>query len=67
MIDYLPRSKQGSILFTTRNRRIAVKLAQQNVVDVPAMGEENATQLLKKCLVDPGLVNSQQDTNALLS
>src|ERR1700761_241675 len=29
LIDYLPKSKQGSILFTTRDRSIAVKLAQQ--------------------------------------
>ena len=28
LIDYLPKSKQGAILFTTRNRKLAVKLAQ---------------------------------------
>lgn len=66
LIDYLPKSKQGAILFTTRDRRLAVKLAQQNVVEVPAMGEE-AAQLLEKCLVNPKLVNSRQDTSALLS
>ena len=32
LIDYLPKSKQGAILFTTRDRKIGVKLAQQNVV-----------------------------------
>ena len=65
LIDYLPKSKQGAILFTTRDRRLAVKLAQQNVVEVPEMGEE-AAQLLKKYLVDPKLVDSRQDTGALL-
>lgn len=30
LIDYLPKNKQGAILFTTRDRRLAVKLAQQN-------------------------------------
>ncbi|KAF2178893.1 TPR-like protein, partial [Zopfia rhizophila CBS 207.26] len=67
LIDYLPKSKQGAILFTTRDRKIAVKLAQQNVVDVPAMGEDAAAQLLEKCLVNPDLVDGRQDTSTLLS
>ncbi|EKG12751.1 NB-ARC domain-containing protein, partial [Macrophomina phaseolina MS6] len=66
LIDYLPKSKQGAILFTTRDRRLAVKLAQQNVMEVPEMGEDAAAQLLEKCLVDSRLVQSRQDTSALL-
>jgi hypothetical protein len=27
LIDYLPKSEQGSILFISRNRKVAVKLA----------------------------------------
>jgi len=67
LTDYLPQSKQGAILFTTRNRKLAVKLAYQNVVEVPAMGKEVAAQLLERCLIDPKLVNSRQDTSTLLS
>ncbi|GES56908.1 FabD/lysophospholipase-like protein [Aspergillus terreus] len=67
LIDYLPKSNQGAILFTTRDRKLAVKLAQQNVVEVPAMEEGAAAQLLGKCLVDPKLVNSKEDTSAMLS
>ena len=67
LIDYLPKSKQGAILFTTRNRKLAVKLAQQNVEEVPAMEEDAATRLLEKYLVDPKLTNNWQDTSALLS
>ena len=67
LVDYLPKSNQGTILFTTRDRKIAVKLAKQNVVDVPAMGEDAATRLLEQCLIDPELVKSVQDTNSLLS
>jgi hypothetical protein len=51
LIDYLPRSIQGSIVFTTRNRKIAVKLAHQNIVEVLEMDENVATQLLQKFLV----------------
>jgi len=67
LINYLPRSKQGSIIFTTRDRKTAVKLAQQNVVEVPEMNEEVATELLQKCLVKSDLVNNRQDTTYLLA
>ncbi|KAF2807550.1 HET-domain-containing protein [Mytilinidion resinicola] len=66
LIDYLPKSKQGAIVFTTRDRKIAVKLAQKNVVDVPEMGEDAAAQLLGKCLVNADLAKSWQETSALL-
>ena len=42
LVDYLPRSKQGSIVFTTRDRRIAVKLVGENVVEIPEIDEEAA-------------------------
>lgn len=32
LIDYLPRSRKGSIVFTTRTREAAVKLAESNIV-----------------------------------
>jgi DNA transposition AAA+ family ATPase len=67
LIDYLPKNKQGTILFTTRNRKIAVKLAQQNIIEVPAMREDAAAQLLEKCLINADFVSSRQDTSALLS
>ena len=46
LIDYLPRSEQGCIVFTTCDRKTAVKLAHQNVVEVPGMDEDVAIQLL---------------------
>jgi tetratricopeptide (TPR) repeat protein len=66
LIDYLPKSKQGAVVFTIRDRKIAVKLAQPNVVDVPAMGEDTATELLGRCLVNRDLINRRQDTSTLL-
>ena len=66
LIECLPRSKQGCIIFTTRDRKTGVKLAQQNVVEVLEMDTDGATQLLEKCLIRPDLVNSQQDAKALL-
>jgi tetratricopeptide (TPR) repeat protein len=66
LIDYLPRSTQGCIIFTTRDRKTAVKLAHQNIIEVPEMDEDMAIQLLEKRLVNPDLVKNQPDTKALL-
>ena len=67
LIDYLPRNRQGCIIFTTRDRKTAIKLAQQNIIEVPEMDEDMATELLQKCLVNQDLVNNKQDTKALLA
>jgi Cdc6-like AAA superfamily ATPase len=66
LIEYLPRSNQGCIVFTSRDRKTAVKLAYQNIVEVPEMDEDIATQLLQKCLVNPGLATNGSDTKVLL-
>jgi hypothetical protein len=66
LVDCLPRNEQGCIVFTTRDRKTAVKLARQNVVEVPEMDEDVAMQLLQKCLVNPDLVRNRPDTIALL-
>jgi tetratricopeptide (TPR) repeat protein len=67
LIEYLPRSKQGCIVFTTRNRKTAVKLAGRNVIEVAEMDETIAIQLLQKYLINQELVDIEQDTKALLT
>jgi hypothetical protein len=66
LMEYLPRSTQGSIIFTTRDRKTAVKLAGQNIIEVREMNETVATELLQKCLVNKDLVNNRLDTTTLL-
>ena len=66
LIDYLPYSKQGSLVFTTRTRKVAVKLAQQNVVDVSKMDEDLAAQMLSKYLIDRNLLENRKDAVELL-
>ena len=66
LIDYLPRSSQGRVVFTTRSRKIAVKLAQQNVIKVSEMDEEVAMQVLSKSLIDQGLLQNHEDIIRLL-
>ena len=41
LADYLPFSRKGSILFTTRNHKVAVKHAEVNVITVGEMNEGN--------------------------
>jgi len=66
LINYLPKSRQGFILFTTRSRKVAVKLAQQNMIEVAEMDEDVATQMLSNSLIDQKLLNNHQDTIKLL-
>jgi hypothetical protein len=67
LLDYLPHSTQGSIIFTTRNWKAAVKLAPQNIVEVSEMSGEAAKELLKKCLISPHLTDINRSTEDLLA
>lgn len=66
LIDCLPMNRRGCVIFTTRDRKAAVKLAQQNIVTVPAMSEEAATLLLQKSLASRNLIDHAKDTQTLL-
>lgn len=48
--DRLPRSRRGCIIFTTRDRKAAVKLAGPNILSLSVMDEEVAAGLLSKYL-----------------
>lgn len=57
LMDYLPRTSHGDILFTTRNRKLAVKLAGANVVTISEMDEDAAEKLLRKSIIDTDSLN----------
>ena len=65
-IGYLPKSKHRSILFTTRSRKAATKLAGKNVVSVGEMDYPMAKALLKKSLINQDLLTDGQATTDLL-
>ena len=65
LIDCLPRSSLGSILFTTRDRKAAVSLAGKNVMELSEMDEAQSRILLQGYLIDQDL--GDQDAAALLS
>ncbi|XTI94184.1 hypothetical protein V2W45_1473413 [Cenococcum geophilum] len=57
LIDYLPRSSKGSIVFTTRSRKAAVKFADRNVIQVTEMDRDAATQVLRNSLINKEISN----------
>ena len=71
-IDSLPKSKHGSILFTTRSRKAAVRLTGKNIVSIGEMDSNMAKDLLEKSLSDQDhqnvqdLLNDEQTTMDLL-
>jgi hypothetical protein len=65
--EYLPKSNQGCIVFTTRDKKTAVKLVGQNLVEVPEMDEDEAVKLLRQSLPDRGIPVTEQDAKALLT
>ncbi len=65
-ISYLPKSKHGSIIITTRSRKVAVELAGNNVVSVGEMDDIMAKDLLKKSVIDRDVLIDERATTDLL-
>ncbi|KAF9884697.1 hypothetical protein FE257_001326 [Aspergillus nanangensis] len=55
---FLPRNQKGRIIFTTRNRTLAVKLASAHVVTVSEPDQETGLKILKKSLADQSVDDS---------
>ncbi len=66
LVDYLPFSRIGSNLFTTRSRKIAVKLAGSNVLHVDLMKPDDAKEVLRGCLLDKDLLLDTEAATKLL-
>jgi tetratricopeptide (TPR) repeat protein len=64
--DFLPESGHGRILFTCRNRKLAMKLAPFNVVSIPDVDEDTAAKILEKPLAHKGLLRDSTATATLL-
>jgi nucleoside phosphorylase/tetratricopeptide (TPR) repeat protein len=64
--DFLPESEQGRILFTTRNRKLAMKLAPFNTVPIPDVDKETALKILQRTLECEDLLKDNITTATLL-
>lgn len=67
LADYLPFSRKGSILFTTRNRKAAVKQAGVDVTTLEEMSEIDSQKLLETSLIDKSLMEEKDTTTKLLN
>lgn len=59
LTDFLSESEQGHILFTTRSRKVAVKLVSFHVITVTELNTEISIQILKNLLVKKTLFNDR--------
>ncbi|KAH1890714.1 hypothetical protein KXW12_005816 [Aspergillus fumigatus] len=64
--NIIPRSENGHVLFTSRNRQLALKLAASNVVSVPDVDQNIAKEIFRKLLIRKDLLQDDYVTSALL-
>ncbi|CAI7577509.1 unnamed protein product [Penicillium glandicola] len=64
-LEYIPRSQNGSVIITSRNREVALKLVDhKGLVHIEPMAESEAIELLQRKLEQPSH-ESQQLVNVL--
>ncbi|KAH7184065.1 nucleoside phosphorylase domain-containing protein, partial [Fusarium oxysporum] len=66
ILDFLPSSDSGRTLFTTRSKQVAVAVAKTAVEKLPQMHPEEATDLLKKSLIDKDVLYDSENVSQLL-
>ncbi|PVH67508.1 FabD/lysophospholipase-like protein, partial [Cadophora sp. DSE1049] len=67
LIDYLPTSQDGRIVFTSRDRKTAYDLVQRgHRVEVPELSEDVAMDLLQKYVPTNDLGKHEDDAKSLL-
>ncbi|PYH90847.1 kinesin [Aspergillus ellipticus CBS 707.79] len=63
---FLPSSASGYILFTTRDKQLALRFASPDVFMVPDVDESAARDILKEHLLQKELIDDDDATSALL-
>ncbi|EXL60706.1 hypothetical protein FOCG_03527 [Fusarium oxysporum f. sp. radicis-lycopersici 26381] len=63
----LPQSNQGRILFTTRYQKVAASVARQNILEVSAMGRDEARTYFKEALIQEVSSSDDEIINHLLT
>jgi nucleoside phosphorylase/tetratricopeptide (TPR) repeat protein len=66
ILDFLPFSDDGRILFTTRSKQVAVVAARNDVVKLSHMRRGEASDLLKKFLIDQDELHDNENVAQLL-
>jgi tetratricopeptide (TPR) repeat protein len=66
IVDYLPESESGVVVYTTRTLEVAVSLTRGDVLEIGAMDREDATAFLAKSLTRKDLLRDDATTTELL-
>jgi nucleoside phosphorylase/tetratricopeptide (TPR) repeat protein len=66
LANFLLPSEQGHILFTTRNRKLAVRLASHFVIDISEPDTGTGVKILEEALKKKELLEDEGETIALL-
>jgi tetratricopeptide (TPR) repeat protein len=66
LTDYLPNSPMGSVLVTTRNRRVATNLAGKESIKLQEMKEDEALDTFRGLLAKPDILTDLDATSTLL-
>ena len=64
--DHLPRSSRGTILFTTRSRKLAEALTPSSALEVTGMGQADVKQLLTRRMSKKTLLDDDTAADELL-
>ncbi|OAG11040.1 kinesin light chain 1 [Paraphaeosphaeria sporulosa] len=67
LIDYIPHSHTGSVLFTTRSRKAATELTQTYVLGLEDMNQIEARQLLARQTLRQALLTDEAAVDELLN
>ncbi|PYH67515.1 kinesin light chain [Aspergillus vadensis CBS 113365] len=64
--NFLPSNRHGRIIFTTRNRKLAVKLASCDVIHARELDEQAGVELLRQSLIQQDLVEDKDAATYLV-
>ncbi|KAF2624855.1 kinesin light chain [Macroventuria anomochaeta] len=67
LVDYLPRSRKGSFVFTSRTRKAAVKLAESDIMALSELEQQEAEDMLRQRLPGKELLESNEVVHEFLT
>jgi tetratricopeptide (TPR) repeat protein len=66
VVDYLPESEQGVVVYTTRTQEVAVSLTRGDVMELGPMNRQDAAGILEELLIKKDLLRDDAATTQLL-
>lgn len=61
LIDYMPQSRHGAIIWTTHDQKVATTVAREKTVAVPEINKAGASKMMRNYLINPDLTKAGED------